>query len=729
MATEVPYTGAPNVAPQVNPLPQVRIDTPVAAFGGATAGALTHMGEVAEGAGKEIFSRAYAMQEMDQQIKADAASADAVDQMTNRYLEYDKLKGQERVDAFPQYQKDIDKIRTDGASNLDSPYAVQQFNNYTRRNQSTMIWHGGVSARQGMDEALKTSGLNLIDSMGNTLALMSDPAGRDKDSYEAGLVGLANKAAQYVHETTGWDVGTPENNASAHRILSQEIAKSVDAVAKDHPERAQKLLDDMFSRGLLHPLDASRVSGKVESAVDNKFARNTGLDVAKGLKGWDDYTAPDSVAAPALSAGAMTKGTYNSVSAPLQDGTAQVGKYGVSSKLLADKLPTLGLTDERGQPVTTQEQFLNSAAAQEQFRKSVFPDLQKSAGSFKAALKDWYGVDDPVHSAAAMSAMARGAGPQENSTRAQTEAAKALPNKPLVQDNAGEHALRINSTATQAEFVSNKLAEHAVAQMIDGTNSKDGKVPVSLDVAMKDPEFAKAYLNLDQESQNSVQKIINDNNKLGGVRETTSNIAMAEKYKSIAVNRNTTSTPQELEEFANTNLLNLPLTKEQRSQLIPLQAAVVQGQIQNPNMTHALTLAPVQDLMKYAGITKAGNPTEYAKFMSSYHDAIVAYGMGAERSVKNDEELTEIAKGLISKQSVGYIWNGPQPYQGLGEFDPKAKKVGEQAFRMKYGRSAVPGVDDEAVNRMALQTIFQKYGAGSKPVAGERPKIGARIDQ
>ena len=64
MASQVPYSGTMDVAPQLNPLPQVHVDTPIAAFGGATAGAITHMGEVVQGAGKELFDRAYAMQEL-----------------------------------------------------------------------------------------------------------------------------------------------------------------------------------------------------------------------------------------------------------------------------------------------------------------------------------------------------------------------------------------------------------------------------------------------------------------------------------------------------------------------------------------------------------------------------------------------------------------------------------------------------------------------------------------
>ena len=75
MPTPVPYSGTLDVAPQTEPLSPVHQDTPAAAFGGAVAGAVTHLGEVAQGVGKELFERANAMQMLNEQVKAKAISA------------------------------------------------------------------------------------------------------------------------------------------------------------------------------------------------------------------------------------------------------------------------------------------------------------------------------------------------------------------------------------------------------------------------------------------------------------------------------------------------------------------------------------------------------------------------------------------------------------------------------------------------------------------------------
>jgi hypothetical protein len=150
-------------------------------------------------------------------------------------------------------------------------------------------------------------------------------------------------------------------------------------------------------------------------------------------------------------------------------------------------------------------------------------------------------------------------------------------------------------------------------------------------------------------------------------------------------------------------------------------------------MTHALTLGSVQQMLTDNGIDKKSNPDEYNKFQTAYHDAIVAYGLGAERSVKNDKELTEIAQGLINKNAGAWFSglseiNTKQPFDSMIEFSPQAKKVGTTAFRQQYNRD--PNFDSEAdsklVNDLAMRMIYMKYGQASQPV---KPKSTERVPQ
>jgi len=611
MASQVPYSGTMDVAPQLNPLPQVHVDTPIAAFGGATAGAITHMGEVVQGAGKELFDRAYAMQELNEGMKSDAASADAFMKMNERYLQFDQLRGQERIDGFKQYQTDMDKIRDDGANGL-SPVGTRAYLSDTRRAQSMMIWHGSLLARQGMDEAEKQASLGKIDASGNLLATVNVTDGPNFDNI---VNTIKQTAANHVHDLTGFAPGTPDNDNLAAPYLSKQIAKVAISRSNADPADGKAFFKKMTSEGLLQPADADIIQGRIDSAVLNKTASTIAHTVNVGT---DTDTKP-----------------------------------------------------------------------------------------------------------AAIAAKARGA------------AAKADPGNGELADNAEQRAVTLWNTRQQVDFKSEQMARSSLLQTIDGTNSKDGKVPVSIEAAeAANPDFKGHYLELSPESQSVVLQQIRKNQSVGGVVHNQQGDLQYYKLMQIGINRDAGSTPDELNDLANADLLSpnfSSLTREQRQGLLKVQGEVINGQIQNPNMTHALTLGSVQQMLTDNGIDKKSNPDEYNKFQTAYHDAIVAYGLGAERSVKNDKELTEIAQGLINKNAGAWFSglreiNTKQPFDSMIEFSPQAKKVGTTAFRQQYNRD--PDFDSEAdsklVNDLAMRMIYMKYGQASQPV---KPKSTERVPQ
>lgn len=602
MASQVPYTGTETVSPQLDPLSNVHVDAPIAAFGGATAQAITHMGEVAQGAGKELFDRAYAFQELGEQSKADSASADVFDQQTKRYLQFEQLKGAERTpEAFNQYITDLKQIRNDGSEGLTSPYAKMQYLRDSRRNESMMIWHGGVLARQGQDDALKQAGLAKTDSIFNSAATVGVQDGPELDQVVA-----AGKqaAANHVHDLSGYEPGTKENSDLAAPYISHGIAKVVVARSNASPVDGKAFADKMLAGGLLSQEDYDTLKPRLDGAVLNKVSTT----VARGV-------------------------------------VSSIDPQAISSK-----------------------------------------DLE---------------------------------------TQVRTAAEKADPGNKDLADGSVVKAEQIRDHLVQQKFLDEKQAREILISTIDGRNSKDGKVPISTDEAMaQNPEFRSHYLELSPESRNSVDTIIRRNQEIGGMVHNPAGDLEYYKLMQIGVNRNSSSTPQELDDLANADLLKGSFTREQRQSLLKVQGEVINNQVQNPNMTHALTLGSVQQLLTSAGIDKRSNPDEYNKFQTAYHDAVVAYGMGASRSVKNDDELTQIATGLINKQ-VG-TWSGwwhgaKQPYDGLAESSPQAAKVGASVFREQFGRDPDLGSDaDKAlVNQMALRTIFKAYGENAKPVKGK----------
>jgi hypothetical protein len=274
MASPVPYSGTITAAPQTDPLQQAHVDTPVAAFGGATAMATEHLGEVQENAGKELFQRAYAFQELDQQMRADTASADVMDKQLQRYLEYDKLTGTARADGYQDYVNDLRTIREQGMGELNSPYAKMQYLRDTRRNESAMLWHGGMLARQGMDEAAASSSKILTENATNNIATTLTPGTRDLNSLDTILEGA--NTTKLIH--MGINPGTPEFKMGMEQLNSVAKAAVMVKALKD-PNNAgivQQQYDELVKTGKLTPDDQL----KVKPALDQVFRTKVVTDIS-----------------------------------------------------------------------------------------------------------------------------------------------------------------------------------------------------------------------------------------------------------------------------------------------------------------------------------------------------------------------------------------------------------------------------------------------------------------
>src|SRR5271157_4304184 len=114
MATPVPYEGYPQVRPQFEPTPSISLNVPPAAFGVNIGESLQHLGQVQEAAGKELFDRAYAMQELQLHADVNSRLADSQNKMLDRTLNYNQLEGKAAVDGYNPYLSDLDKIRSEG---------------------------------------------------------------------------------------------------------------------------------------------------------------------------------------------------------------------------------------------------------------------------------------------------------------------------------------------------------------------------------------------------------------------------------------------------------------------------------------------------------------------------------------------------------------------------------------------------------------------------------------
>src|ERR1700761_6873098 len=107
----VPYTGVPSVAPELNPEPRYSVDVRPEAFGVNVWQATKQLGETASKVGDEIYARGLAMQDLANHSEAQLASSDYMEKAGKLHADYSALQGKAAVDAFPQYIQDLKDTR------------------------------------------------------------------------------------------------------------------------------------------------------------------------------------------------------------------------------------------------------------------------------------------------------------------------------------------------------------------------------------------------------------------------------------------------------------------------------------------------------------------------------------------------------------------------------------------------------------------------------------------
>ncbi len=108
---------------------------PSAAFGGEVAQAVSGLGHTVAGAGDEIFSRAIALQNIQNEAEATEADAKYMIEAGKIHADFNAKEGNERVQAFPKYQQDLQDIRQKIRGGLTSPMSQKMFD---RSSLSTM---------------------------------------------------------------------------------------------------------------------------------------------------------------------------------------------------------------------------------------------------------------------------------------------------------------------------------------------------------------------------------------------------------------------------------------------------------------------------------------------------------------------------------------------------------------------------------------------------------------
>lgn len=274
---QVPYNPVPQVQPTEAAIPGVRVNAPTEAFGGATARALEGLGGVTEKAGNELFQRAVALQQLNNETEAKAADADYMIKAGDIHANYQALQGMDRVKAFPKYSKDLEELRVKIRDGLSNDMSRRMYDSSSLSTMSRSIFNGaGAAAAANKEYTIGTAKAQLdID----TKTIEDDPS-----AFDAKLGKIQNSARSLAAQQ-GFPANSPQEQDLVMKATSSAALAKAKGMARTAPFEAQTWLEK--NKGLFTQQDYDRADASVTAqgrAVGSVNIANSVYDPDKPLK-------------------------------------------------------------------------------------------------------------------------------------------------------------------------------------------------------------------------------------------------------------------------------------------------------------------------------------------------------------------------------------------------------------------------------------------------------------
>lgn len=724
MASEVPYTGIPDTyrpeGPRFEPTPDLNIQATPAAFGVNVAQAVEHLGEVQEGAGKELFSRALAFQQMDQNAASNAAVAEFQNRSANRYADFGTQTGKNAADGLNDYIGGLDADREDVRGSLKSPYALQQYDAESRQFRARMVFAGAVHAKDEQRKYVEGAATASLKSSQNSMELVpNDIEGNQKKiedikaqaNHLADIGGVApERRQQMVQESVSTGVlgqvrGLAERGQvfEAKQILNEQTAAGNIAPGPERDRAVMFINEKKVGIGVRHEVAAS-ASGQDLSWGEAKLGDT---DILNGLKGSEagnyGFKGPDVTDKSGLTGHPL-------------------GHFGVMSYNLGPWLSEAGL------PAMTEDQFRASPETQDKLALFKFKQYQDRYGTANAAAKAWFGGEGSVDTDPAKlhdvnmngvtylqnfnAGVARGAGLQARVDNVTGRIGTLYPDDPDKQD-------MIDRAQAQTEILYNQQKritadgifnnnETVWGAMINGVGPNK-EVPKTIEELKSDPKANEAWDWLAQNDPSKLQSVVNQlvKNSRGDYQPTVDQ--QNQFLKLIGQSQN------DAEGFMNAtkDLGSMELPFSMKKQILETRGRIYRSDEGEPKIGYALKL--VQDQLSAVGFTKDGDKEGLNQFTGALMDAMQTWEENHDKPMDSDQ--IKAATSALLAQQKGWISNTPR-----AEVEPTPAEA-EQVRAMVPGRM----MSDMEVKRTlhayeALRAAEQYRSLYQKPLKAGVPQ-------
>ncbi len=708
---QVPYTPVPSVRPGGPATPQISVRT---GDWGVVGRAMEHLGSTVEASGNELFSRAMALQQLQNETEATEAIAKQELGSGQLHTQYSALQGKNAVDGFDQYQKDQDKLRTGIRDTLSNPMAQRMYDRASLGIMNRNIFNGAGHAATQQKVWADGAANSRIDAAAHQAGVNPE----DDKAFE-GQLGTISDAVKQKAELWGWS--DDQFNDELGKAKSRAWEKRIDQLSRTNPFAAQKLLEEHGKE--LRGDDLTRAQGIVKQQRDTTGARNISTSVSTG-KGWDYGAKPVTMdqAKEAISQ-IESGGNYNNVTQSNTKLGRALGKYQVMEGQLQEQLKAAGL------PSMTPEQFLKDHFAQDKVFEKIFGDDMKKYGSFNEAASRWFsgrsvedglksGVKDTLGTSVRSYLNQTNATLAKNATLTQkTDAGKTLAERDVPTDPSfvDQVVQRIETDHNHQEQIkrsqeAERLALVRSAVIGERTN---GEVPYSIDELRADPQVSQAIDNMSEKDKMALQGMIKRNNQA---------IDTVPNRDAMTYLRGMANDPASRDEFLAHDMTQVKgLNQAGIKEMIKLQAEVRKNTEGDPHVNRAYN-----QIKSSFGINldDPDNKDQRIALKGALQEAII-YEMENGKKALSDKDLREIGQNVIRQELTGkntlFGFGGPEVGPKLFErpISEEEMTLTKDALRAKLGSEP----DDQQVKNWIFRERYKAISQAKKSTSSNGPTV------
>lgn len=720
MASQVPYSGVPTVQPQFQATPQVNVSSPEAAFGGASARALEHFGQVTEHVGDELFARANSLQILDQQMDAANANSKFAEQSGARLEKFRELQGKDPKEALPGLYDDIDKMRADIGSTLTSPIAQRTYLQESRSMQSRLVISAGAHAGDQFKNYVKGTTQAEIDTSKSNISLHSE----DDNVFRDELTKINSKSdlmKDLMGESDQWRDNF-RNTATSEAVF--ERARTL--AQKGNVQKANTILKQASDDGLISGDMAGKASAYIRTQRNNITSR---VESASFLAGEGGHFGEGKVSPDRLLDGITSVesgGNYNpphpTVTKGEYAGQHALGRYGVMQGNLQPWLK------EAGMPTMTEAEFLRDHKAQDDLAKFKLSQYQDKYGSANKAAMAWFtGSPDPDPTVDDGHTTAAGYLKKFNSGLAQTASTNEVIDlsqkraQQIIPDDDEFH--QVFKDRVEAQHTKNLQVQRQ--EEVDRKNivvgaiqpGPDGKLVTSID-EITDPKVHEAWNALSETDRARYNAVLARNAK-GDYAPTQENQQSFRQWWGRLSDPMASDTDRKKALEADFTSMSMPWSD--RVKLIEAQKKGFTQLDKNPVLTGALRdLAP---MMEAAGATAKRSPEDYHQFIGVLDTAIHARMEETGKPLKQEEIRTLGAQALrqISHPWMFGLFSGEAP--AFKEEVPEATK---NQIIQKHQELKGFAPDEATIQQIWAASQLNEFYSKSKPQPSPGLGVGIR---